>query len=82
MSALDLSIEIIGWTGAALILFAYLLLSAGRLRAKSVVYQGANLAGAIAFAINSGWHRAVPSAALNVVWAGIALFALVRMARA
>ena len=82
MSALDLSIEIIGWTGAALILLAYLLLSAGRLPARSVAYQGANLLGAIAFAINSGWHGAVPSAALNVVWAGIALFALVRMARA
>ena len=81
MSALDLSIEIIGWTGAALILLAYLLLSAGRLPAKSLRYQGANLLGAIAFAINSGWHGAAPSAVLNVVWAGIALFALVRMAR-
>ena len=79
---LYLLIEIVGWVGAALILIAYLLLSAGRLPAKSVAYQGANLLGAIAFAVNSGWHGAVPSAALNVVWAGIALFALVRMARA
>jgi hypothetical protein len=82
MNALSLSIEIIGWAGAALILLAYLLLSAGRLPARSISYQGANLLGAIAFAINSGWHGAVPSAALNVVWAAIALFALVRMARA
>lgn len=77
-----LVVEIIGWAGAALILVAYLLLSAGRLPARSTAYQGMNLAGAIAFVINSGWNGAIPSAALNVVWAAIALFALVRMARA
>jgi hypothetical protein len=77
-----LAIEAIGWIGAALILLAYLLLSAGRLEARSHAYQGLNLVGAIAFVINSGWNGAIPSAALNVVWAGIALFALVRMARA
>jgi hypothetical protein len=79
---LNLAIEAVGWIGAGLILLAYLLLSAGRLQARSPAYQGMNLAGAIAFVINSGWNGAIPSAALNVVWAGIALFALVRMARA
>lgn len=79
---LALLVEIIGWIGAGLILLAYLLLSAGRLAARSAAYQGMNLVGAIAFVINSGWNGAVPSAALNVVWAGIAMFALVRMARA
>lgn len=78
---LSLLVETVGWIGAALILLAYLLLSAGRLEARSVTYQGLNLVGAIAFVINSGWNGAVPSAALNVVWAGIAVFALVRMAR-
>ena len=76
---LSLLIEIVGWVGAALILIAYLLLSAGRLPARSVAYQGMNLIGAIAFVINSGWNGAIPSASLNVVWAGIALFALIRM---
>jgi hypothetical protein len=74
-------IEAIGWAGAAMILFAYLMLSAGRMPARSTAYQGLNLGGAIAFVINSGWNGAIPSAALNVVWAGIALFALVRMAK-
>ncbi|NNM76131.1 hypothetical protein HJG53_04305 [Sphingomonas sp. ID1715] len=75
------AIEIIGWIGAGLILLAYLLLSAGRIPARSVIYQALNLLGAIAFVINSGWNGAIPSAALNVVWAGIAIFALVRMAQ-
>ncbi|MFD1612670.1 hypothetical protein ACFSCW_12740 [Sphingomonas tabacisoli] len=75
-------IEAIGWAGAAMILLAYLMLSAGRLPARSMTYQGLNLAGAIAFVINSGWNGAIPSAALNVVWAAIAIFALIRMAKA
>ncbi len=78
---MNLAIEAVGWIGAALILLAYLLLSAGRLAPRSIAYQAMNLGGAIAFVINSGWNGAIPSAALNVVWAGIALFALVRMAR-
>lgn len=81
MTALALAIEAIGWIGAGLILLAYLLLSAGRLQARSIAYQGLNLLGAIAFVINSGWNGAIPSATLNVIWASIALFALVRMAR-
>jgi hypothetical protein len=78
---LHIAIEFVGWAGAGMILLAYLLLSAGRLEARSVTYQGLNLIGAIAFVINSGWNGAIPSATLNVVWAGIAVFALVRMAK-
>jgi hypothetical protein len=79
---LQIVVEIVGWIGAGLILVAYLLLSAGRLEARSTIYQGLNLFGAIAFVINSGWNGAIPSATLNVIWAAIALFALVRMAQA
>lgn len=78
---LQIVIEIIGWIGAVMILLAYLLLSAGRIAAKSMLYQGLNLFGAIAFVVNSGWNGAIPSAALNVIWAAIALFALLRIAR-
>lgn len=75
----DLVIEIVGWAGALMILVAYLLLTAGRLAARSIAYQALNLVGALAFVLNSGWNGAIPSATLNVVWAGIALFALVRI---
>ena len=68
MTPVEIAIEVIGWAGAALILLAYLLLSAGRLTGQSLVYQGMNVAGATGFVINSGWHGAVPSAALNVLW--------------
>ena len=60
---LPLLVEIVGWIGAGLILIAYLLLSAGKLQARSFAYQGMNLAGAVAFVVNSGWNGAIPSAA-------------------
>jgi hypothetical protein len=77
----ELLIEIIGWTGAGLILLAYLLLTAGRIAARSVAYQAMNLVGALAFVVNSGWNGAIPSAALNVIWAAIAVYALATIGR-
>lgn len=74
-------IEIIGWSAAILILIAYVLLSLGRIQANSVAYQGLNIAGAAGFIINSGINGAIPSAALNVVWMGIGIFALRRVLR-
>ena len=77
--SLDLFMEVVGWIGALLILAAYGLLSAGKLDAKSPAYQWLNVVGAIGFILNSGWNGAWPSAALNVVWVGIGLVALVRI---
>jgi hypothetical protein len=68
VTPLEIAVEIAGWAGAVLILLAYLLLSAGRLTGQSIVYQGMNVAGAAGFVINSWWHGAIPSAALNVLW--------------
>lgn len=73
---LTIFIEIIGWAAALLILAAYALLSAGKLTADSRAYQWMNVLGAAGFILNSGWNGAIPSAALNVVWAGIGLAAL------
>jgi hypothetical protein len=74
-------IETIGWSGAVLILIAYVLLSSGRLGGRSRLYQWMNVVGAVCFIVNSGYNGAVPSAVLNVIWAGIGLFTLWRIAR-
>lgn len=71
-------IDVMGWLAAALILAGYALISTGRLEPRSVTYQLLNAVGAIGFIINSGWNGALPSAALNVVWLGIAIFGLLR----
>jgi hypothetical protein len=70
------AIEVIGWTGAALILGAYLLLATGKLRSESLAYHLMNILGAAGFVINSGWNGALPSAAMNVVWIGIGVYAV------
>jgi hypothetical protein len=65
--------------GASLILAAYLLVSMGRLTGQSPLFQWMNVFGAAGFVINSGYHGAVPSAALNVVWLMIGVVALWRI---
>jgi hypothetical protein len=64
-----------------LILGAYALLTAGRLDSRSPAYQWMNVAGAAGFIVNSGYNGAIPSAALNVAWLGIGVYALIRFAR-
>lgn len=72
--------EVAGWVAAVLILAAYGLLTAGRLKADSRAYHWLNIFGAAGFILNSGWNGAIPSAALNVVWMGIGVAALWRIA--
>jgi hypothetical protein len=74
-----MAIEVVGWISAMLILVAYGLLSAGKLSGKSVSYQVMNVVGATGFVLNSGYNGAIPSAALNVIWVGIGVFALARI---
>jgi hypothetical protein len=76
---LALWMEVVGWIGGALILAAYFMLSAGKLDAKSPAYQWLNVVGALGFIANSSWNGAWPSAALNVIWVGIGVVALVRI---
>lgn len=68
MTPLELAVEIVGWGGAVLILLGYVLITTGKLTGQSLVYQAMNVIGAAGFAINGWWHKALPSAALNVVW--------------
>ena len=75
MNAEQIAVEVVGWAGAVLILLAYLLLSAGRLTGQSLTYQAMNVLGAAGFVINGWWHRALPSAVLNILWLGIGVFA-------
>ena len=75
------AIEAAGWMAALLILASYLLVSTGRLAARSATFQWMNVVGAAGFVLNSGWHGALPSAVLNVAWATIGLATLVSLRR-
>lgn len=76
MSLIIIFIEAAGWIGAALILGSYILVSLGRLEGRSRAFQWMNVTGAAGFVVNSGWHGAIPSTALNVVWLGVGLVTL------
>ncbi|WP_164157288.1 CBU_0592 family membrane protein [Sandarakinorhabdus rubra] len=82
MSSLALAIEAAGWAGALMVLVAYGLASAGRLEPRTPLFQWLNFGGAAGFVVNSGWHGAIPSMVLNIIWCAIALFTLYQMRRA
>lgn len=79
MSPIEIAVEVAGWTGASLILLAYLLITAGKLTGQSAVYQWMNVVGAAGFIVNGWWHGAIPSAVLNVIWMLIGAVALLRI---
>lgn len=81
MTITEILIEAAGWSGAVLILGAYILLSLGRLQGNSPAYQWANVIGAAGFILNSGYHGAIPSVAINILWVAIGVFALWRIYR-
>jgi hypothetical protein len=82
MTITEILIEAAGWSGAVLILGAYILLSLGRLQGNSPAYQWANVIGAAGFILNSGYHGAIPSVAINILWVAIGVFALWRICKA
>ncbi|MHA7290409.1 CBU_0592 family membrane protein [Arthrobacter sp. MDT3-24] len=75
---MELLWEIAGWSGAVLILSAYLSVSMGWLKAGKR-FQVANLIGACAFIINGAVHEAWPSVVTNVAWCLISAIAILRM---
>jgi hypothetical protein len=77
---LKVTIEVIGWISAAMMLSAYLLLNARKVTFNSRVYQWLNVLSGAGFIINSGWNGAYPSAALNAVWMFIGIFGVLRVA--
>jgi hypothetical protein len=79
LNAEQIIVEAVGWAGAFLILLAYFLLSSGKLTGQSVSYQWMNVVGAAGFVVNGWWHRALPSATLNVLWLMIGVFAIIRI---
>ena len=75
---MELLWEIAGWSGAVLILSAYLSVSMGWLKAGKR-FQVANLIGACAFIVNGAVHEAWPSVVTNIAWCLISAIAILRM---
>ncbi len=69
--------EIAGWYGAFAILLAYILVSFELITAKGATFQLLNLTGAIGIIIIAVYKNVKQSVVLNVVWAVVAIVALV-----
>ena len=68
--------DALGWVGAVALLLAYALLSFRKLSAQSKTYQGLNIFGSFLLIINTAYHQAYPSTAVNVIWIAIAVLTL------
>lgn len=74
-------IDLMGWSGAVLLLLAYALVSNRKLAGDSARFQLLNLSGGVLLAANSFHYGALPSVAVNAVWIAIGLAALLRARR-
>ncbi|MFF5212640.1 hypothetical protein [Streptosporangium sp. NPDC000396] len=79
---MPLLVNLLGWIGAALMLYGYAMVSVSRMAGDGMPYQTINLVGAIALMINTAYYSAWPSAILNVVWGVVGAAALTRMVMA
>jgi len=68
--------DIIGWVGALSVLYAYFMVSTGRLKGDSIHFQSANIFGAVCLAVNTYYNHAYPSTVVNIIWIGIAIYSL------
>ncbi|MEX0812680.1 MAG: hypothetical protein WD048_10730 [Chitinophagales bacterium] len=70
--------SIIGWVGAVAVLYAYLMLSSGKMLPDSLKYQGFNLIGAFCLIVNTAYNEAYPSTVVNIIWVFVGIYALSR----
>ncbi len=76
MIGLSKLIEIVGWVGAIVVIAAFGGVSYGWVDGRSRLYQALNIVGGLLLAVNTAWHRAWPSVAVNIIWTAIAVGAL------
>lgn len=76
---MSIVVEAIGWSGASLILAAYIANSNGWLDRTHKAYPAINLAGSCAFVFYTASHHTWATMALNSIWAIVAANALSRI---
>jgi len=77
---LDLLIETIGWIGSIAILLAYGLNSYQKIKSNSLTFLFLNLSGGLFLIVYSLYKEAYANIFVNLVWVGIAILALGKLA--
>jgi len=75
-----MAFDVFGWVGMVLVLLAYTLLSTNKIN-NGKLYQMLNLLAALFMAIGLYPKNAWFSFALQVVWGGVAIIAIIKIAR-
>ncbi|MEW5805511.1 MAG: hypothetical protein AB1721_02195 [Patescibacteria group bacterium] len=75
---MEILIEIIGWVGSGLIIFAYYLLQTDKIEETNKKYQLLNIFGALFVGLNAFSKNAWPIVFLQLIWILIALKALTK----
>jgi hypothetical protein len=77
----ELLIDILGWIGSVEVLLAYGLNTYQKIKSDSPGYFLLNLTGGIFLIIYSTYYAAYANTFINVVWATVAIIALVKMGK-
>ncbi|HAR19862.1 MAG TPA: hypothetical protein DCR46_04325 [Cytophagales bacterium] len=73
--------EVIGWLGALCVLWAYYLISTGKVTGESLFFQWINFIGASLLIVYTLYKSAYPSAFVNIAWLLIAIVGLWKLYR-
>ena len=76
--ATKLLIDLLGWTGSSLYLFAYALVSLKKVEGDSLLYQGMNIFAGVLLVIYTLSLGAYATTGLNAVWVLVGCFTLGR----
>ncbi len=79
MTAIEICIEFAGWIGAMFVLVAFFLISTNKVTSNMPVFHWLNIFGAVGLIIHTLYNTAYPSAFVNVIWAGVAVYSLVKL---
>jgi hypothetical protein len=71
-------IDIIGWVGSACVVYAFTMNIFGKLATTSSLYFILNILGSILLIVNTYFHQAYPSMAVNIIWVLVAIGALIK----
>ena len=77
---MSLLVDALGWTGAALIIAAYFLITKRIVDGKSRLYHLLNLVGGLGLGYNTFYYSAYPSTLVNILWITIALYGFFKTA--
>lgn len=71
-------VDVLGWSGAALVLSAFALLTARKLRIEQPAGAVMNLIGGALLMANTAYYKAWPSTMVNLIWLIIGAYGLAK----